>query len=78
MIIKPKVVAAMNEQLRSHFDVAAGILRLEHRVAIVLELQPVEPLKNLAHRVFGRALAVGVFDAQAILAAVVARMQPIE
>ena len=54
------------------------IVGLKNFLFVVIETEPLEPFDDRTRRFIGRALQVGVFDAQQKLAADFAREQPIE
>jgi hypothetical protein len=53
-------------------------LRLEIRLAIAADSEPVEPIENGVDGFLGRPGAIGILDAQQILAAMVSGEQPVE
>ena len=66
------------EQLLGHLAVAGGTGKLEDDLAVPGEAKPGQPVDNGVDGGSGRALAVGVFDPQQHLAAMPARVQPVE
>jgi hypothetical protein len=53
-------------------------LRLEIGLAVATDAEPVEPIENRVDRFLGRPNFVRILDAKKILAAVMARKQPVE
>ena len=70
--------AAIGEQLPGDLAVAFGALELADRFAVPFEPEPVQAVENRVHRGRGRALAVGVLDAQQELAAESLGVEPVE
>ena len=68
----------MGEKNVRDFGVPLGPLRLEHRLLVKGEAEPVEPFDDLVDRVLRGALRVGILDPQQRLAAVVAGVEPVE
>ena len=58
--------------------VARGAGELRDRLAVPVEAEPGQPVEDRRDRGLGRALAVGILDAQQHLAAASARIEPIE
>src|SRR5438445_288338 len=56
---------------------ARGVLRLEERPLVPVELQPPQGVENLLHVLRGRSLAIGIFDPQHENATLTAREQPV-
>ena len=73
-------VAAIGRALGQHvardFAVTVVALGLEDRLFVGGQAQPLHALEDGLHGRVGRALAVGVLDAQQVAAAVAARIQP--
>ena len=65
------------EQLGEHLLVAIGARDLADRTLVVVDLEPAQRIEDLLDVLRGRALAVGIFDAQDERPAVVAREQPV-
>ena len=57
---------------------ALGARELADRLAVPVEAEPRQPVEDRVDRGLGRALAVGVLDAQQELAAGVAGVEPVE
>src|SRR5882724_3266783 len=72
------VGAALCNQFFRDLGVAGGAGKLEDNLAVPVEAQPFHAVDDGVDRLLGGALAIGVFDAQAKCAAVMARQQPIE
>src|SRR6266568_7234124 len=75
--------AAGGKQLASDFGMPRGVRGLMHDLAVPGEAQPLEPIDDRGDRLFGRAQAIGVLDAQPedptiAMALVVAREEPVE
>ncbi len=68
---------ALVEQLGEHLLVAIAARDLADRALVVVELQPAQRVEDLLDVLRGRALAVGIFDAQDERPAVVSREQPV-
>ena len=74
-----RVVGVPGAQQRIEgLPMALGALRLKDRPLVPVELQPAQRVDDLAHVLGGRALAIGVLDAQQQLPAFVAGEQPVE
>ena len=71
------VGVALVEQLLEHLLVALGARDLADRALVVVEPQPAQRVEDLLDVLGGRALAVGIFDAQDERPAVVSREQPV-
>ncbi len=75
-------VAAIGGATREHFvhglAVAPGATELAYRLAIPVETEPVEAVENGVDRQLGRALAVGILDAQKEGSAEAFRVEPVE
>ena len=69
---------AGGEQLLGHLAVALGAGELVERLAVPVELEPLEPVEDGCDGGLGGALAVGVLDAQQEFAAGVAGIEPVE
>ena len=61
-----------------HLGMPAGALELEHRRLVGVEAEPAQPVEDRVDRTLGRALPVGVLDAQQVAAAMVPGEQPVE
>ena len=55
---------AGGQQLHDHGAMAVRARRLEHRLAVERQAQPVQAVKDHLHGGFGRARTIGVFDTQ--------------
>ena len=66
------------DQAARDLGVVGGAGELMHRLAVPVELEPAQAVEDGVDRRLGRALAVGVLDAEAEQPAVVAREQPVE
>ncbi len=69
---------ALGEQSQRHLAVTVGAGELVHRLAVPIEAEPGEAVDDRGDRGVGRALAVGVLDAQEHLAAVTTGEEPVE
>ena len=58
--------------------VAREALHLEERALVPVQAEPAQAVEDRVHRLVGRALEVGVLDAQHERAAVPARVGPVE
>ena len=70
------VGVAGGAHLREHFAITWVALRLVIRPFIGVQIQPRHAIEDDLYGLLGRSLAVGVFDPQDELPAVVARVQP--
>ena len=69
---------AAGQQFARHLGMAIGAGELIDHIAIPLKIQPGHAIQNRGNRRFGGAGAIGVFNAQAEFAAMVAGEQPVE
>src|SRR5207244_652196 len=72
------VGVAGGDELLGDLPVARQALHLEERALVPVEAEPAHALEDRVHRGFGRALEVGILDAQDELAAVAPRVGPAE
>ena len=73
-IIRP----VLRQERPRNLGVARRIVRLEYRLLIPIEAQPAKPIEDRLDGLRGRALAVGILDAQQEAATMVAGEQPVE
>ena len=69
---------AAAHELLGHLAMPRGAGELEERLAVPIEPEPGEPVEDRRDRRLGRALAVGILDAEQHLAARVLRIEPVE
>ena len=69
---------AGGEQALGDLAVPLGAGELVDDVAVPVEAEPAQPVEDRVDRRLGRALAVGVLDAQQHLAAEAAGIEPVE
>ena len=72
------VGAARAKQLLGDLAMALGALKLAYRLAVPIESEPFQPIKNRVHRGLGRSLAIGVLDAEQERAAEALGVEPVE
>ena len=70
--------AAALDHLFGYFTVSRGLLELVGDLAIVLEVEPIQPVDQRFDRLGRRARAIGVLDPQQVLAAHPPRIEPVE
>jgi hypothetical protein len=68
----------LGEQLTRHLSMPGRARELEDDLVVPLEAEPFEAIDDGVDRGLGRALAVGILDAQPEDAAVMAGEQPVE
>ena len=66
------------DQFLRRLPVGIALRRLIHRLAVVIQPQPVHAVEQRIDRLFGRTLQVGIFDPQQEFPAAVTRIQPVE
>src|SRR5690606_23439956 len=76
-VVGPIGLAAA-DQFLGNLAMPLGAGELEDRVAVPAEAEPGEPVEDRRDRGVGRALAVGVLDAEQHRAAGVAGVEPVE
>ena len=80
-LVRARIAAigrAGGEHLLGDLAMARGARELVHRLAVPFEAEPLQPVEDRRDRLFGRARAVGVLDAQQEFAAAAARIEPVE
>src|SRR5262249_3394861 len=69
---------AVSQQLARYLGMSSGAPELVGDVAVPLQAEPGQTIENCRDGGLSRACAIGIFDAQQVLAAVMARVEPVE